>query len=196
MSRRRQVSRLAIAVILGIGGTVMAADDMTVREQVSLEVSMALMKQLGSALKEEMSTTGAVGAIGACKDLAPRIAGEISRQKGWRMTRVSSKPRNPMLGMPDAWEQKVLVQFEARVAKGEDIDRISVAEVVEEPDGRYFRYMKAIGVQPLCLTCHGSPEQIPDPVKAKLVADYPMDRATGYRMGDLRGAFSIKQPLD
>jgi hypothetical protein len=55
--------------------------------------------------------------------------------------------------------------------------------------------MKAIGVAPQCLVCHGSAEQIPETVRAELQTLYPHDRATGYKPGDLRGAVSIKQPL-
>jgi hypothetical protein len=67
---------------------------------------------------------------------------------------------------------------------------------VTEPQGRYFRYMKAIAVQPLCLTCHGSPDSIPDLVKARLADHYPHDRATGYALGQIRGAVSIKQSME
>ncbi len=66
-----------------------------------------------------------------------------------------------------------------------------------EADGeRYFRYMKAIGTQPVCLTCHGTSEQIPANVEEALATSYPFDQATGYSAGDIRGAVSIKQPLD
>jgi hypothetical protein len=39
-------------------------------------------------------------------------------------------------------------------------------------------------------------EQIPPAVKTVLRKHYPSDRATDYRVGDLRGAISIKQPLE
>jgi hypothetical protein len=70
------------------------------------------------------------------------------------------------------------------------------AEVVEEPSGKSLRYMKAIGTAPLCLSCHGSSEQIPVNVQAKIDAFYPHDKATGYKAGQLRGAVSIKQPIN
>jgi hypothetical protein len=73
---------------------------------------------------------------------------------------------------------------------------MSYAEVVSEPQGRYFRYLKAIGVAPLCLTCHGAKEQIPEPVRAALKTYYPHDQAVNYQAGDLRGGVSIKQPLN
>ena len=69
---------------------------------------------------------------------------------------------------------------------------MNFSEVVSEPDGRYFRFMKTIGVKPMCLQCHGSAEQIPPTSAAMLSKLYPNDRAVGYAAGDLRGASSVK----
>jgi len=33
-------------------------------------------------------------------------------------------------------------------------------------------------------------------VKARLAGDYPHDRATGYALGQIRGAVSIKQAME
>lgn len=154
-----------------------------------------LVQQLGAELKKEIAANGPEGAIGVCKELAPKIAGELSRKEGWKLTRVSLKPRNPMLGMPDAWEQQALQQFDARAAAGDKPESLEIAEVVQEPAGRYLRYAKAIPVQSPCLACHGGQEDIKPAVKARLAETYPHDRATGYALGMVRGAISIKQPL-
>jgi hypothetical protein len=79
-----------------------------------------LAGRLGAELKKEISAGGPESAIKICKSLAPAIAGEISTKTGWRVTRVSLKPRNAMLGAADAWEQQVLESFDHRAAKGED----------------------------------------------------------------------------
>jgi hypothetical protein len=68
-------------------------------------------------------------------------------------------------------------------------------EVVAEPSGRYLRFMKAIPVQAVCVACHGKPENIAEQVRVALSEHYPHDQAVDYQVGDLRGAFSIKQPL-
>ncbi len=156
----------------------------------------ALAGQLGAELKKELSTGTPESAIAVCKDAAPRIAGEISRQTGMKVTRVSLKTRNPMLGSPDAWEQAALQALDARFAKGEKPETLEVAEVVTEPAGRSLRYLKAVPVQPLCLSCHGTPSDITPSLKEKLAAAYPHDRATGYSVGQLRGAVSVKKALD
>jgi len=86
--------------------------------------------------------------------------------------------------------------FYAMDAETHDAHHMSHGEVVIEPGGSYFRFVKAIGVQPMCLSCHGTEEQIPAPVRAALTQDYSIDQATGYHAGELRGAVSIKQPIE
>ena len=165
------------------------------REAAARKTVAGFMQELISALQREMAAGGPAAAVGVCRELAPSIAGSISRETGWRVTRVSAKVRNPLLGMPDAWEQKVLLDFEKRTSKGEDIDRMSFSDVVSEPDGKFFRYMKAIAVKQTCLACHGTEEQIAPSVRTILKERYPHDMATGYKVGDLRGAISIKEPF-
>ncbi len=165
------------------------------REQAAVKVTGAFLQELGEAMTREMTKGGPVEAIKVCAELAPEIANRLSRKNGWRVTRVGTRVRNPLLGMPDAWEQHVLEEFAARAAKGEALADMRHGEVVSEPGGQYFRFMKAIPVQSKCLLCHGPTETIPESIKTLLKTHYPFDAATGYQVGDLRGAVSIKQPL-
>ncbi len=171
------------------------AEDINQLQQESRDVATPFLQQLGAANKKAISESGPDAAVGVCKDIAPQLTSSISRQTGWKLTRVSLKVRNPLLGTADAWEQKGLQEFEARVAKGEKPETLELAEIVQEPNGKSFRYMKAIVLQQGCVACHGSAEQIPDGVKARLAEEYPHDRATGYGVGQIRGAVSIKRPL-
>lgn len=173
----------------------LANDDMAKYQDDARKVVKEFATRLGGELKKEMEAHGPIAAIGVCRNAAPAIAAEESRKSGWRVTRVSLKVRDPLLGTPDAWEQKVLADFDARLGKKEDASKMEFSEIVTEPQGKYFRYMKAIPVQGLCLKCHGTPENIAPPVKDTLAAEFPHDKATGYEEGQLRGAFSIKRPL-
>jgi len=170
------------------------ADDLAKFQEDSRKVVKEMMSQLGSALQKEMAANGPAAAIKVCKDLAPAITSDLSRKTGQRVTRVSLKTRNPLLGSPDAWEQKVLADFAGRLEK-EDPANIEFAEIVTEPQGKFMRYMKAIPTQDVCLKCHGSLETIVPQVKEQLKAEYPHDKATGYTINQIRGAFSIKKAL-
>ena len=173
-----------------------AQDDMAARSEAAKQVVMDFAKELGSALKAELDKNGPAGAIAVCRDIAPSVANRLSLENGWKVTRVGTRVRNAMLGTPDAWEQEVLQDFQKRAEQGENYADMAKAEVVNESGGRYFRFMKAIPVQELCLNCHGPAEDIKAEVKAALGENYPHDQATGYQLGELRGAFSVKQPLD
>ena len=184
--------RLVPILLLGTLAPLAIADELTVAARAN---ASDLIQRLAAALKKEMAAGGPESAIVVCRDIAPGLAGELSRKTGGRVSRVSLNTRNPLLGQPDAWEQQVLAEFDRQVAQGVKSESLEHSEVVAEPQGRFFRYMKAIPVQPLCLSCHGTTDAISDAVKARLTANYPHDRATGYVLGQIRGAVTIKQPI-
>ncbi|MDR3390760.1 MAG: DUF3365 domain-containing protein [Sulfuriferula sp.] len=161
----------------------------------SRDAAKSLLTQLGATLKQELSTNGPVAAVGVCKQVAPAIAADVSQKTGMQVGRVGTRVRDTALGTPDAWEQAALTDFAARLAKGESAEKMEFTQVVTEPTGKYLRYAKAITVQPMCLTCHGPAANIPDGVKERLAVDYPNDKATGYNVGDLRGAVVVKRAL-
>jgi len=183
---------LLVPALLAVWPAAVSASDHAAEARVA---ASELIQRLGAALKQALATSGPDGAIAVCRDIAPQLASELSRRTGWRVARVSLKPRNALLGAPDAWEQSVLLRFDQAAAAGEPADRIEYAETVQEPQGRYFRYMKALPVQPLCLTCHGSAASVPESVRQRLTDEYPHDRAVGYDLEELRGAVTIKVPV-
>lgn len=152
------------------------------------------MGQLKPALGGAMKEGGPVHAMSVCKDKAPQIAHDLSKSSGWDLKRVSLKNRSPV-AEPDAWEVKVLTQFNQQQAEGMKPAKMEYSEVVQEDGQKTFRYMKAIGIgkgQP-CLHCHGT--NLSEGVKQKLQELYPNDKATGYAVGQIRGAFSFKKAL-
>ena len=168
-----------------------SADDPMTEEAKALVKEFA--GQLQSELKAAMENGGPIEAISVCQDRAPAIAAELSESSGWEVGRVSLKMRNTTLGTPDAWETQVLESFETRLTNGQPIDTLNQAEAVEDDQGRAFRFMKAIPTQELCLACHG--ENIAEPVLEALDEHYPNDRARGFKVGDIRGAFTLSKPL-
>lgn len=168
------------------------ADDLQDRKQASVAVIKEFAGNLKAELESAMKEGGPGQAIDVCSNMAPHIAHLQSEKTGWRVARTSLKVRNPK-NAPDAWETKVLKSFEERKAKGEAVDSLDFAEVVEQDGKRVFRFMKAIPTGEACLKCHGA--DIAEPVKAKLDGLYPTDQARGFQAGDIRGAFTITQPM-
>ena len=161
----------------------------------SRAVAKTLVTQLGGKLKESMNKNGPAESISVCKEAAPQIAADLSRQTGWQVSRVGTRARNAQTGVPNAWQTQALASFAERMKNGEKADTMEFAEVVTDSSGKHLHYAKAIAVQTVCLTCHGPADTIADGVKARLRADYPLDQATGYKEGELRGAVVITRPL-
>lgn len=168
-----------------------AADDAS-RVAASRAAVKEFMETLQGELQAAMKAGGPTKAIEVCNTKAPTIAQDVSKAKGFRIARTSLKTRNPD-NAPDAWERKVLEDFEARKRAGEDPTKLERQEVVTADGKQTFRYMKAIPTAELCLNCHG--EKLDPKVSATLKRLYPKDQATGFKAGDLRGAFTIAQPL-
>jgi hypothetical protein len=185
------LSGLGLLLAVALAG---AADDAKKMRDEARQIAQKFIKSLGGELRREMDASGPLRSILVCKFYAPEVASSLSRETGWRVSRVSLKTRNPALGYPDIWEQKVLAEFDQRVAKGEPAANLEFAEIVSEPQGKVFRYMKALPVQDVCLNCHGKSENISNEVRYQLSKDYPHDRGVGYSVGEVRGAVTVKRP--
>ncbi len=155
------------------------------------KVAMALPPKLIASLQKGIGESGLEGAIAICKDGAPKIAGEVAEQTGWKIKRVSLKTRNSARATPDAWEKAALESFDQRAAAGEPAAKLEMGAQV----GNEYRYVKALPVQGLCLGCHGMPDQLSPEVKAALSKNYPEDQAVGYSEGQIRGAISVRKTL-
>lgn len=188
---------LVTLLLASMPGLAAQTDDEAMQRQVlqdSRQIAQAFMQTLGATLKGQLASSSAENAISVCKYVAPALAADYS--KGGRIvTRVSLKNRNKTLGSPDVWEREVLEKFDQEKAGAEAVGLMETSAVVEEQDGRWFRYMKAIPTQAMCLQCHGQADDMSEEVKAILAKEYPEDSAIGYRVGDIRGAISIKQKL-
>jgi hypothetical protein len=188
------LTALALPVLLAGCASGPSADAQAAMAADARKASGALIQKLGGELKTALGEKGPDGAIAICKERAPQIAAQVSKETGFDVKRVSPKNRNPA-GVPDAWEAEAQAALEKRLAAGEKPETLDTWQIVSTPAGKQFRYAKALPVQPVCLTCHGDAAAIPDAVKARLATDYPQDKATGYGPGMVRGIVSIKRGL-
>lgn len=155
--------------------------------------AVSIVQKFGGSLKPELKKAiqagGPAHAISVCAEKAPAIAQSLRDDTGWYVNRVSLKARNNQTAIPDAWEKKVLELFNQRQANGETAEKMAFSEIV---DGK-FRFMKAQGVEPVCLNCHAA--DIKPETEAALRQKYPQDKARGYSLGQIRGAFSLARDL-
>lgn len=148
-----------------------------------------LGEHIRSLLAAELAAGGFSGAVGVCADKAQAETKRYAAEHGIRIRRVSLKARNAA-NRPDEWERARLSEWENALKEGRALPDAAEGAA---PDGAY-RLLLPIRIQAMCLTCHGNAQQIPADVKAIIAKLYPEDAATGYRNGDLRGAFSVAIP--
>ena len=73
---------------------------------------------------------------------------------------------------------------------------MAFAEIVEveNSDKKQLYFMKALATEAVCLACHG--QNLAPELQAKLAELYPDDRATGYQLGQVRGAILVQKELE
>jgi hypothetical protein len=155
--------------------------------QAETEAELARGAELLAPFKHELKTTlteglasGHVEAIGACRLKAPEIAATHTRD-GVRIGRTSHRLRNPVNVAPE-WVEPILAAYITEAAA-------SGPRALPLPNGR-TGYTEPIFIQAPCLTCHG--EAIEPAVATRIEELYPDDRAVGFRLDDLRGAFWVE----
>jgi hypothetical protein len=153
------------------------------------------MGQLKSVLINQMKSEGTLSAVAVCSDTAQILTNNFGLKKGVYIKRVSFKNRNKN-NVPDKFEETVLKQFEQLEGESKLNSDTEHFEIVNENNHQYLRYMKPIKVGAPCLKCHGNEEKISTDVKELISEKYPDDKAVGYRIGDIRGAVSVKKLIE
>lgn len=147
-----------------------------------------LMQSLGSKLKAALQAGGPEHALMVCQQLAQPSTTLVSAEfEGASIKRVSLKPRNPR-NTPDELDRKVLTDWQKQVDAGQDVPK---SEVHAGEDGTAVFY-RPIMTQAVCMNCHGDPASFSQGLTEKLAELYPEDKATGYGIGQLRGAFRVE----
>jgi len=189
-----QIALLVSTTLLATTG--MASPD---NQQQFVADSKKLIKALASDLQHTMKTAVKSGgfeqAVSACQIQAPMIKQGHNQDSDLKIKRTSLKWRNPN-NSPDDWERQVLLVFEQKKQAGVSIKKLHHSEVIKTDTTLEYRFMKAIPIKPVCLKCHGDESQIAAPVATALKQQYPLDNATQFKLGDIRGAFSVRKIVE
>ena len=157
------------------------------------KITMAFGGALKSRLQEAMKAGGPINALSVCNTDAMPITTKAAMESNALVSRVSLKNRNPK-NTPNNWQKTVLEDFDARAARGEDVNKMAFAKIVDNGEKKQLHFMKALPTGAVCLTCHGA--KIEADVQAKLTELYPADLATGYQQGQVRGAIVVVKDIN
>jgi hypothetical protein len=154
-----------------------AVDPLARVDEALTQFAGTLRKKLGDALKEG----GPAHAVNVCATDAPALYAKIRADTGITIGRSSLRLRTPADAAPP-WVAEWLKARGERKAAGVE----GIREIVDTGSGKVARVLRPIAIEAPCLACHGA--EVAPEVAAALAAKYPGDRATGYELGDLRGA--------
>ncbi|GFD83015.1 hypothetical protein KUL118_58770 [Tenacibaculum sp. KUL118] len=194
---KKRIFLIALGLAVSAGCPIANAQNNELAEsEVQTKVKQARVhaKALGGALKSRLKQAIQSGGLEAgveeCKLAAEPIAEGLS-QNGWAVGRTALKVRNPN-NAPDEWEREQLALFASLLEKTKLEDKqpsTPIDTYKYDSDSGEFRYMMAIQQGQVCMACHGA--QVSPSVKETILKHYPEDEATGFELGELRGAFTL-----
>jgi hypothetical protein len=177
-----------------VGSAAAALPDLQTRLQAARDSARTYSDQLKGQLSEAIKSGGIKGAVGQCTTIAPDLNSTVSEQSLFEIGRTALKLRNPD-NAPDPWERANLELFVKQLAAGGDHKAMEAYDVTTTKEGqKLFRYMRPILTGEMCLGCHGP--AVAQDIKQEIARSYPDDKATGYTLGELRGAFTLVQEVE
>ena len=162
-------------------------------ERVAARRAEEAAHQLGRTLKRRLlaaMTEGPEAAARACAADAQGLTRQVAEAQQARVGRSSLRLRNPDNRGP-TWVTEWLEAQGERPAEG-----VAKQVGIAAGDPPIARFVGPIALEGPCVLCHGETGALSEPVRAVLAAHYPEDRATGYAVGDLRGAMWAEMPIE
>jgi len=150
-------------------------------------ISSLAQQALGSNLMKQVNQNGPVQAVAFCNVAATSILDSLPLELDVTIKRAAIKARNEN-DLPTPREREVIETYQKAVQQN-----IKVGPLIREIGNNKILYAAPIKTKStMCLQCHGDPNnEISAATMAKINGLYPNDKATGHKVGDLRGIWSI-----
>ncbi len=163
--------------------TVDLAKVKTTSDSIANVSQQALLANVKTAIQKG----GTVHAVDFCSEKAVALTDSLSQKFNVKIQRVSEKNRNANNVPSTENDKKILALYSELFNKKSPIKDTILKE------GENLVYYKPINAGlPACIQCHGTPEtDISKETLAKINEKYPNDKATGYKLNDLRGAWKL-----
>jgi uncharacterized protein DUF3365 len=136
-------------------------------------------------LARTLSSGGPGEAIRVCHLSATSLVHRLSRDEGIAAGRTAARLRIPT-NAPKPWAAPIVKQYADAKAAGVDGFAVDLGDKVG--------VMRPVLHRATCSPCHGLDEQLDPQVREELKDRYVADRATGFRVGDLRGWIWVEVP--
>ena len=146
---------------------------------------------LSSNLQSAIRQGGVSNALPYCSMMASPLTSGLAVKHGVTIRRVTQKPRNAA-DRADLAETAILDGFRGLLNGTNALPPL----VTNLTSTHAAFFMPIVLTNSLCLKCHGEPgKDITMEDLAVIQRLYPADEATGFKVGDMRGAWRIDLPL-
>jgi len=136
-------------------------------------------------LSRALSSGGPGDAIRVCHLSATSLAHRLGREEGIAIGRTAARLRTPV-NAPKPWAAPIVKQYADAKAARVDGFVVDLGEKVG--------VMRPVLHRETCSPCHGLETELDPQVRAELKDRYVKDRATGFKVGDLRGWIWVEVP--
>ncbi len=172
----------------------LSAETRTAATQRGKAIVAETFSLLSSNLQSAIQQGGVSNALPFCSLAASPLTSGMAGKHGVTIRRVTHKARNPA-DKADAIELAILKHFEAALPKATATN--PPPPLVTNLVANTATFFAPIVLNnELCLKCHGElGKDISTDNVAVIQRLYPQDEATGFKLGDLRGAWRIDFPL-
>ena len=151
-------------------------------------IADASFKALSSQLKMALQAGGVKQAVVFCNAVALPLTDSLSNEHSTVIKRTSLQLRNPK-NEPDSMEVKML-----KIYKQMSLMRnpVLVPKILEKNNNEIQFFAPIIIKNETCLKCHGVLGKTMNEEDYEIIKQhYPNDEATGYKMDQVRGMWSI-----
>lgn len=147
---------------------------------------------LSTNLQTAIQSGGVSNALPFCSLAAAPLTASMAEKHGVTLKRVTHKARNPG-GKANEAELAALKSFASALAASPNPPPPFATNLVA---GQATFFAPIVIANELCLKCHGEAgKDISAENLAVIKKHYPQDEATGFKLGELRGAWRIDFPL-
>ncbi len=154
------------------------------------QITSIVFQNLSGKLKEALTASGVGGAVEYCNLAASPLVDSLSRAHTVRIKRTSDRLRNPA-NAPSLQEREIIEHY----------SNLAGTEILPAPqlviEDQKIHYYAPIFLLENCLKCHGVRNTDITTVDYEVISRlYPDDRAYDFKVGDLRGIWSLEFEKD
>ena len=138
-------------------------------------------------LTRALASGGPGDAIRVCHLSATALTHRLGRDEGIAIGRTAARLRTPA-NAPKPWAAPIVKQYADAKAAGVDGFAVDLGDKVG--------VMRPVLHRATCSPCHGLDQELDPQVRQELKDRYVKDRATGFKVGDLRGWIWVEVPKE